>query len=148
MRGEVRTRLAAASDLADVAALDLEAFGASAWSVDAVRAELEGAGRTVLVAEDEGGVLGFASVLMAGDVADLTRIVVTPTHRRRGLATALLAGSVDAARDRGATRLLLEVSVDNTAALAMYAAHGFDRIAVRSGYYHDGSDAHVLEHVL
>lgn len=148
MKGEVWTRLAATSDLEDVAALDLEAFGASAWSVDAVRTELEGPLRRVLAVEDESGLLGFASVLMAGDVADLTRIVVTPGHRRRGLGTALLEACLAVARDRGADRLLLEVAAPNAAALAMYAAHDFHLISVRSGYYHDGSDAHVLERVL
>ncbi|MBK5217865.1 MAG: ribosomal-protein-alanine acetyltransferase, partial [Propionibacteriales bacterium] len=42
-------------------------------------------------------------------------------------------------------RLLLEVAADNTAALAMYADHGFVEISRRHGYYTGGRDAVILQ---
>jgi ribosomal-protein-alanine N-acetyltransferase len=50
-----------------------------------------------------------------------------------------------AARSDGATRMLLEVSAGNAAALAFYAAEGFTRIDRRPRYYLDGTDALVLQ---
>jgi ribosomal-protein-alanine N-acetyltransferase len=82
---------------------------------------------------------GYVVIRPAGDAVDLMRIAVAPAARRRGLARALL-GAV-----RSDVRLLLEVSADNTGALAFYAAEGFVEIARRRRYYRDGSDAVVME---
>ncbi len=42
-------------------------------------------------------------------------------------------------------RILLEVSVDNKAAIRLYERFAFKRINLRSAYYRDGSDALVME---
>ena len=136
-----RVRRAAAADVDAVAALEAEVFGADAWSAASVAEELTGPGRQALVAvDDAGAVCGYVVVLVAGDVADLQRVAVTPVLRRRGVASALLAGC-----DVGAGRMLLEVRADNAAALAFYARHGFAEIARRRRYYTDGSDAVVMQ---
>ena len=92
----------------------------------------------------ENRVVGYAVSRVAGDVADLHRIAVAPEHRRSGVARALLDELRRAARDDGATRMLLEVGAGNQEALAFYAAEGFTEIDRRPRYYRDGSDALVL----
>jgi ribosomal protein S18 acetylase RimI-like enzyme len=146
----VTVRAAGADDVAVVHALETRLFGADAWSEESVRAELTGPRRVAVVAclceaavgEAAVGeaVVGYAVTSSAGHVVDLQRVAVHPEHRRRGLAGLLLATVLS-----GDERVLLEVSADNRAALALYAAEGFTEIARRGRYYRDGSDAVVME---
>jgi ribosomal-protein-alanine N-acetyltransferase len=49
---------------------------------------------------------------------------------------------------QGAVAMFLEVAVTNTAARALYAAHGFTEAGLRRRYYSDGTDALVLRSTL
>ncbi|MBD8868545.1 ribosomal protein S18-alanine N-acetyltransferase [Nocardioides donggukensis] len=138
-------RPAVDADLAEVAVLEASLFGADAWPATSLAEELTGPGRTVLVAEEEGAVAGYAIGMLAGDVADLLRLGVHPHRQRRGIAAALVEDLLARCRAGGAERVLLEVSSGNDAALAFYAAAGFARVDVRGRYYRDGSDA-IIHH--
>jgi ribosomal-protein-alanine acetyltransferase len=144
-RDVVTLRTATVDDVAQVRALEVQLFGADAWTERSVREELVGAPRVAVVACSAAVVVGYVVTAAAGDVVDLQRVAVHPDHRRRGLARQLLTTAVQQA---DATRMLLEVSADNAAALAFYAAEGFTEIARRDRYYRDGSDAVVMERVL
>ena len=49
------------------------------------------------------------------------------------------------AREQGAQRMLLEVRVDNTPALALYERFGFARMGLRKRYYQlEGIDAYTM----
>ena len=132
-------RAATDEDLAAVHALEVELFGADAWSEQTLLATL--ARGRVLVAEDE-VLLGYVVLADAGEVADLERIGVRRHHQRAGLASALLDAALS---DAGRDRVLLEVRADNEPALAFYASAGFVEIDRRRRYYRDGTDALVLE---
>jgi ribosomal-protein-alanine N-acetyltransferase len=130
-----------------IVALEQASFGTDAWSEALLRDGLSGSipGALYLVAETSGSdVVGYAVASLFADVAELQRIAVTATHRRTGVAGALLARVEQEAVQRHAERLLLEVREDNTAALAFYAAHGFSEVARRARYYGDGTTAIVL----
>lgn len=141
-------RPARAEDANALATLEREAFASDAWSVAQVQAELAGPTRRVLVAELDEGVIGYGAISIAGDVADLTRIVVAASHRRSGIASELLAALHEAARDADAKRILLEVAETNVDALAFYGARGYVEISRRRGYYLNGDDAFVLARAL
>jgi len=117
-----------------------------AWSEGLVREGIRGALPTVvyLVADVNEGVIGHAVLSTAGDIAELQRIAVGAAHRRRGVASALLAEVLQVSRRTEADRLLLEVREDNQAALAFYARNGFTEIDRRPRYYADGATAVVL----
>jgi RimJ/RimL family protein N-acetyltransferase len=51
---------------------------------------------------------------------------IAHSHRGKGVGTALLATTLDAAFGRGLTRIDLVVRADNTAAIALYQRHGFE----------------------
>lgn len=138
-------RPATSADVPALAALEQQAFGTDAWSSTTLADEIDQPGRTVLVAERDGAVVGYLDVGVVADVADLHRVVVTLEHRRAGLAGALVDAGLAAAVEQGAVRMLLEVADDNEPALALYASRGFGRIARRRGYYAGGRDALVLE---
>lgn len=67
---------------------------------------------------------GF-STFAAQPLLNVHDIAVLPTHRRRGIARALLAAAEEAARQRGCCKLTLEVLSNNHAAMAAYAQKGF-----------------------
>lgn len=142
----IEVRAAVPADVPAVARLETVCLGADAWSEGLVREGIFGTLPTVgyLVAEIDGAVVGHAVTSAAGDIAELQRIAVDPDHRRHGVASALLAGVVDAASRTAADRLLLEVREDNRGALAFYAGAGFVEIDQRPRYYSDGSTAVVL----
>src|SRR4051794_30177645 len=143
-------RPAGRDDVESVGRLERECLGADAWSHGLVREGVLGALPTItyLVAEVDGEVVGHAVTSSAGDIAELQRIAVEATHRRRGIAASLLAGVVDAARRTPADRLLLEVREDNHGALSFYAGQGFVEIDRRPRYYADGTTAVVMRRAL
>jgi [ribosomal protein S18]-alanine N-acetyltransferase len=71
---------------------------------------------------------------------ELLLFAVDPLHRGQGLGTAMLARFAEAARSRGAGRLLLEMRKGNSAE-SLYRRLGFVRIGERRAYYRqpDGS---------
>jgi ribosomal-protein-alanine N-acetyltransferase len=138
----IRPATATAGDVAAIVAIESACFGPSAWSEALVTDEVRSERHVVLVTDD---LTAYGAVSLAADVADLDRIAVLPDARGRGVARAVLTTLVDRARDLGAERMLLEVAADNTAAIGLYEAHGFDTISTRAGYYAGGVDALVME---
>lgn len=132
-------RPATLTDLPALVALEQEVFGTDAWSEVSLREEITGPGRNFVVSDDLGG---YAVTMTGGDIVDLLRIVVHPDKRRRGLASELLDAVLE--DTDGASRMLLEVSVANSDALAFYVAKRFNVIDVRPHYYRDGSEALVM----
>lgn len=141
-------RAAALADVDAIAALEDECFGAAAWSGKLIAAEISHDTRRVLIAHDGIAAVGYGSIMVVGDVADLQRIAVCLRSRRHGQGHRLLDALSAIAADEGATRMLLEVSAVNAAAIALYESFGFARIAVRKHYYADGTDAAVMERIL
>jgi ribosomal-protein-alanine N-acetyltransferase len=140
-------RAATPDDLDAVVTLEADNLGADAWSEHLLAEGLTGSLPTIhyLVAEVDGAVVGHAVTSLAGDIAELQRISVTPAARRTGVASALLDASVAlAAGHGGADRMLLEVRADNADALAFYAARGFVEVDRRPKYYKDGAAAVVM----
>ena len=59
------------------------------------------------------------------DPAEMQDLEVTPEHRRRGVASALIVAAEQLARGWQARLITLEVTVDNDAARQLYAKHGY-----------------------
>jgi N-acetylglutamate synthase len=96
--------------------------------------ELPPIGRTLLLSAPWQGFASIRSgaaaiavgrVAVAGDWASLTAIEVDRAWRRRGLGGAITSALCHQAAAGGAKHVLLQVEVDNTAALALYARLGF-----------------------
>jgi len=112
-------------------------------------------GRAVVVkAVDDaalGETLAGAMVLFFRRDSDRARIyslAVAPQARRRGIARRLLAYAEAESRRRGMKGVVLEVREDNSAALALYRAAGFQAIGRRLNYYEDGGAAARLGKIL
>lgn len=107
------------------------------WDQPTFEALLAGAGVFAFVAHDEDPA-GVVLVRALAGEAEILTLAVPPWARRRGVARALMAAALGAARELGAAACFLEVDVDNVPALALYEGLGFERAGVRKAYYDRG----------
>jgi ribosomal protein S18 acetylase RimI-like enzyme len=92
-------------------------------------------GGAFLVAEEPEGVAGCVGVTPMDDgTCEMNRLWVYEAYRRRGLARALSVASMDAARDRGFTRMILDVLPARAVAIALYRSLGFTDTAPKHDY--------------
>jgi ribosomal protein S18 acetylase RimI-like enzyme len=92
----------------------------------------------VLVAEREGGVVGYAFggmegsdyMALRGPAGVLHDLVVDPEHRRQGIGARLLEAALRALKDLGAPRVLLFTAEMNHGAQALFANAGFRRTMI------------------
>ena len=143
-------RPATSDDVADIAASELTNLGSDAWTAGLVEQGVAGALPTVryLVAEVDGEVVGHAVASLVADVGELQRIAVDPEHRRRGFASALLAGVLAEAARSASTACSSRSARTTRAPSSFYEKHGFVELDRRPGYYRDGATAIVMQRVI
>ncbi len=78
---------------------------------------------------------GFALGRLAGPEAELLTLAVHPETRRQGVGSALVQAFEAEASARGADKALIEVSVENAAARALYRRLGYRKVGRRRAYY-------------
>lgn len=81
----------------------------------------------LLVAEDDGAVVGAIVAGWDGWRGNLYRLAVAPGHRRRGIGRALVAEAHAVLRSRGARRVTALAAGDEADVLAFWAACGYAR---------------------
>ena len=138
------------ADLPAVLRLEAALFGDEAWSEAMLTSELEGveaSGRYYLVAEDAGGLVGYAGLLSpGGSQADVLTMAVAKDRWGQRIGAMLLDSLIAEAAGQGCTEVFLEVRVDNERAQRLYRSRGFAGIGVRRGYYQpSGTDALVMQ---
>lgn len=99
----------------------------------------------VLVAEENGKIAGFLSVIKNYDCADVMMIATDLKYRRNGVATKLLSEAIGMLKNLGVNRLLLEVNETNIGAIELYKKLGFKQISIRKKYYKGKFDALIME---
>jgi len=99
-----------------------------------------------LVAELNGELVGCAGLRRHDpQTAELKRVYVRATHRRRGLARVLLDAIEEQARKLGYRQLILENGSRQPEAVALYEASGYQPMA-NFGYYQDsGMDSSYVK---
>jgi ribosomal-protein-alanine N-acetyltransferase len=127
-------------DLHDV--LRLEAENPSPWSREDIDQEIGRYDRILYVAVDEGmGVIvGWCCCRFLDDQAELLKIAVLGSMRKRGVASILLAHLLKHLSGRGVQALFLEVRSRNYPALQFYLKHGFAEVGRRRRYYSSPDD--------
>lgn len=157
----MRLRPLTDADLPRLVELEKELFAPGEWSRGMLAEELRGWGRWYVGIDDDAAdddtdaatharahtgtgadgdprLVAYAGLWFDGDVAQVMTIGVARSAQRRGLGATLLRALVDRSRELGATAVLLEVRVDNEAAIALYERHGFTVIGRRPRYYQPG----------
>ncbi len=85
-------------------------------------------------------IYGYGLILVAADVAQMPKICVAETVRRRNIATAIIDELSKAAIEKGAAELTLEVRVSNAPAVTLYEKLGFVSMGVRPRFYTNPSE--------
>jgi [ribosomal protein S18]-alanine N-acetyltransferase len=120
----------------DVAKLHAVLFDPS-WDKAAIAVLLEHPAAAALIATAPGrkDPVGFILAQLAADEAEIISIGVATPWQRLGLGRQLINGLIRAAQRAEVRRLFLEVSTNNTPALALYESLDFRRVGLRPRYY-------------
>ncbi|MBI5247235.1 MAG: GNAT family N-acetyltransferase [Elusimicrobia bacterium] len=135
-------RPAAAADAAAVGALAKSRPFTAKWPIADLSDEASRPDALFFVAVD-GPIRGYALARLVDKEVRLLDLAAAEDGR--GLGRALWDALLDAARERGAAKLTLEVSADNARAAAFYAKRGAKVVGRRPKFYYDGSDAVLMD---
>jgi len=122
-------------------------FPEDPWDASAITKIMDMAGFFGRIAWGGETPAGFALALGLGAECEILALGVVRERRRAGIGSALVDSICSEARQLDADCVLLEVAVDNMAALALYAARGFIQVGRRRNYYRRNErsvDAFVL----
>jgi len=103
-----------------------------------ISTQLEDPDVAVLVADDNGDVIGYAYaavegydyMALRGPAGVLHDVIVDPEHRRRGVGRLLLDATLAYLKSRGAPRVVLSTAEQNEPAQRLFASVGFRRTMI------------------
>jgi ribosomal protein S18 acetylase RimI-like enzyme len=135
----VNVRLAKPTDLPAAAQLESICFDAYNLSRRQLQYLANRASAVMLVADDDGAIVGEAIGLLRRHKRGLTgrvySLAVAGTHRGRGIGRQLLSDLLNRFVDRGVRRVYLEVEKSNAGAIHLYESLGFRAIGTLADYY-------------
>ena len=123
-----------AEDLSSVTALENASY-TDPWSENGFLEEIENTSAFAVVMEDTTGVVGYAVSVLMGEEADLLKITIKESERKKGYGRKLLEEVLAELKNRGIASTTLEVRASNVAAITLYERTGFESQGVRPGFY-------------
>lgn len=111
------------------------------WTPASIRQCILNPSTNVAVAPAGVGIAGFAVMQYKDDEAHLTLLGVDPAHRRRGVASALMAWHETAALTAGIGAIYIEARANNEGTRAFYRKLGYSEVQLVRGYYQGIEDA-------
>lgn len=144
-------RPAEPEDIPELLKIENQSFPTDRLSPRSFRYMLSKGNAATLVETDRGGeIRGYAMVLFhrGTPLARLYSIAVAPRFRGRGVGRALMKAAEDAARDRAAAYLRLEVRAEDKETQEFYKRLGYKPFGYHSHYYDDNADAVRMDKVI
>ena len=132
-------RRAIADDATAISEMESEYFS-DPWQRKDVLSYICSSDGMCFVATDGGEVIAYVLGRIIPPEGEIYRVAVKEEKRQRGIGYRLLSFALKTERGRGLECTFLEVRSQNTAAIALYRAHGFTEIGVRKNYYKDPID--------
>lgn len=77
---------------------------------------------------------GHVILRRLGDEWEIKRLIVTADFRGVGIARGLMSAALDAARNDGAERVILQTGLQQPESIALYTSMGFSRIPIYEPY--------------
>jgi len=135
------------ADLPDLLELEQICFESDRLSARSFRHFISHEQSDLLVYDEGGPVLGYCVVLFHANtsLSRLYSLAVHPDVRRKGIARRLMEECFALARERGTTRMRLEVHKSATTVQAFYERMGFVAFDLAPEYYEDRDDAVRME---
>lgn len=141
-------RRAGPDDLDAVSVIERGCFDEERYPRRVLRAMLSEEGFATFLAEIDGPVGSATLYHRRGEAAQVVSLGVLPEHRDRGIATALMDAVEGAARASGARRAVLQVGVQNVAAMNLYLRRGYALRGILKDYYGRSRDAYLMDKAL
>lgn len=140
-----RFRLADIRDIGALVRLDVVCFGGGEDAVrERVTRDLENPASRYYVAEREGEAIGKIGVALEDGGAYVRGVGVLPEYRGRGYGRRMLEATIDAMVAENRTSLALDVVCENSGALSLYLACGFQVTNCYDYYEYDLSSPRRL----
>jgi [ribosomal protein S18]-alanine N-acetyltransferase len=108
---------------------------AAQWPPESYANLANSPGGLLLVCEAKTRLIGFVAARQVADQAEILNIAVRPDFRRKGVASALLLGALDAFHRAAVVRIFLELRESNLPARTLYERYGFVPSGRRTSYY-------------
>ncbi len=145
-------RLCTLDDIPQLYSLEQGCFGEHSWTEYMLQSEINNTYCTLLAyTNTEGDIVGYLSARIAGDSVEIGNIAVDIRCRRQGIARQLLQ-AVHSRYVGQCSSVMLEVSVDNVGAIALYNSCGYATVATRHNFYDSGRyssrDAYTMMYTL
>lgn len=142
----MKIRQADRSDLDALLMLEERCFGIERFTEPTVLAFLARDDAFVLVAEDNGRIVGSAMNVFSRSkrLGRIASVAVMSSMRRRGIGQKLVNASEKRFVREGMRSVRLEVSVENMPAIRLYLKTGFAVEAIVDGYYGTNRHAYVM----
>ena len=123
----------AEADLPAVMAIETAIY-AFPWTEGNFRDSLA-AGYSCWAFARDGGLIGYAVLMLAAEEAHLLNVSIATGHQSRGHGSQMLRKLYEIARGHGARSIFLEVRPSNSGGRQLYERHGFRHIGSRRDYY-------------
>ena len=140
----IKYRFASLEDFDEVEKIENECF-IEPYSTEDLHYEFEkNPVNKIIVAEDDGKVVGFIDYLITFNSSTIMQVAVTKMYRRYGIATQLLSKmekSFPKNIDDLVETITLEVRESNEAAKNLYLKNGYKIVVIKNHYYKDGENA-------
>lgn len=131
-------------DLEQVLVLEPIIFGVHHWTRENFTDELNHNLTNMMVAEEDGKIVGYAGSWVVVDEMHIPTIGVDPEKRRQGIGEAMLVALIDYAIKESVMGITLEVRASNIAAQKLYEKYRFHQQGVRKEYYKDNKEDALL----
>jgi ribosomal-protein-alanine N-acetyltransferase len=143
--GSIALRAATLDDACELAGLHARCFPRG-WDQASIGKFIADPACVVFVASAgaANAVHGLLIARAASGEAEILTLAVDLSHRREGVARALLAATIARLELAGIEQLFLEVECGNEAAESLYRSFGAKSVGRRPAYYEHGADASVF----
>lgn len=146
----INIRKATLTDLDNLVALENQCFTTDKMSRRNFRDLLTKQSAVITIATKDNNLIGSAVVLFRKNShqARMYSLAVSPVFRQLGIAHQLCTHIEKSALTRGCDTMILEVRVNNLPAIHFYQKNGYEKFAIYSKFYEDGTDALGMKKLL
>lgn len=133
MAPELNIRRMELQDIPAVAQIEKQLFS-QPWSKQAFQESLR-EDTLFLTAWFGAELAGYCGMYCSSGEGEITNVAVAPMFQNQGIGRRMLESLLAQARQRGISRVLLEVRISNANAIHLYQELGFQNCGIRKGLY-------------